>query len=164
MTAVSAAPAARATLPAPPAPAPAGSTPSAPLLNGQVIGIAYHAIAAVRDRLLAGSGLTFHQSVALKAVADGLDRDGAVGHLTAKLKIGESAGLVLLDELADAGLVEGARPSLTDRGESAERAFADAVAETAERLYGDLPEADREIAARALAHVTTRANAELDGL
>lgn len=138
------------------------TTLSAPLLNGQVIGITYHAIAAVRDRLLAGSGLTFHQSVALKAVSDGLDRAGAVGYLTAKLKIDEPAAGVLLDELADAGLVEGALPSLTDRGDSVQRAFTDAVAETAERLYGDLPEADREVVARALAHVTTRANAELD--
>ncbi|MFH9074914.1 hypothetical protein [Streptomyces alboflavus] len=157
MTAVSTPP---ATSPSTP---PASSTPATPLLNGQVIGITYHAIAAVRDRLLAGSGLTFHQSVALKAVSDGFDRAGAVGHLTAKLKISGSAALVLLDEIADAGLVEGARPSLTDRGDSVQRAFADAVAETAERLYGDLPQADREIAARALAHVTTRANAELDG-
>ncbi|MFD0418537.1 hypothetical protein [Streptomyces sp. NPDC127108] len=157
MTAVSTSP---ATAPV----AAAASTPAAPLLNGQVIGIAYHAVAAVRDRLLAASGLTFHQSVALKAVSDGLDHAGAVDYMTAKLKIDASAARVLLAELSDAGLVEGARPSLTDRGDSVQRALTDAVAETAERLYGDLPEADREIAARALAHVTTRANAELDAL
>ncbi|GHC83221.1 hypothetical protein [Streptomyces flavofungini] len=145
----------------PSAPTTAAEAPSAPLLNGQMIGITYHAIAAVRDRLLAGSGLTFHQSVALKAVSDGLDRAGAVGYLTAKLKIGEAAAHTLLDELAGAGLVDGDRPSLTDTGHSTQRGFTDAVAETAERLYGDLSEADREIAARALAHVTTRANAEL---
>ncbi|MFE6844343.1 hypothetical protein [Streptomyces sp. NPDC057686] len=44
---------------------------SAPVLNGRLIGVTYHAIAAVRDRLLAASGLTFPQSVVLKAVADG---------------------------------------------------------------------------------------------
>ncbi|WJV50063.1 hypothetical protein [Streptomyces flavofungini] len=142
----------------------AASTPSAPLLNGQVIGITYHAVAAVRDRLLAARGLNFHQSVALQAVSDGLDRAGAVDYMTAKLKISEPAARLLLDEIADAGMVDGSLPSLTDKGARAQRAFANAVAETAERLYGDLPEADREIAARALAHVTARANAELDTL
>ncbi|MER5755313.1 hypothetical protein [Streptomyces sp. NPDC002088] len=134
---------------------------SAPLLNGQLIGITYHAIAAVRDRLLAASNLTFHQSVALKAVADGLDSAGAVDRLTSTLKIGESEAHTLLDELADAGLIDGARRSLTDKGDSLQREFTDAVTELTERLYGDLPAAEREIAARALAHVTARANAEL---
>lgn len=137
------------------------TTTSAPLLNGQLIGITYHAIAAVRDRLLAASNLTFHQSVALKAVADGLDSAGAVDRLTSTLKIGESEAHTLLDELADAGLIDGARTSLTDKGDSLQRGFTDAVTELTERLYGDLPAAEREIAARALAHVTARANAEL---
>ncbi|MFJ8077633.1 hypothetical protein ACIQ7Q_27835 [Streptomyces sp. NPDC096176] len=136
------------------------STPT-PLLNGQLIGITYHAIAAVRDRLLAASGLTFHQSIALKAVVDGLDRAGVVDRITATIKIGEPEVHTLLDELTDAGLLDGARPSLTDKGDAVHRGFTDAVAGLTERLYGDLPAADREIAARALAHVTARANAEL---
>ncbi|MFB7373114.1 hypothetical protein ACFC0D_25065 [Streptomyces sp. NPDC056222] len=134
---------------------------SVALLNGQTIGIAYHAIAAVRDRLLAASGLTFHQSVALKAVSDGLDRAGAVDRVTATLKIGEPEALALLDELADAGLIDGPRLSITDKGASLQRGFTGVVAGLAERLYGDLPATEREIAARALAHVTARANAEL---
>ncbi|MFI8519993.1 hypothetical protein ACIGEZ_19470 [Streptomyces sp. NPDC085481] len=136
-------------------------TSSTPLLNGQSIGIAYHAIAAVRDRLLTASGLTFRQSVALKAVADGHDRDGAVDRMTATLKIGEPEAQALLDEIAGAGLIEGSRPSLTDKGDRVQRGFTDAVAGLTERLYGGLPEAEREIAARALAHVTAMANAEL---
>ncbi|MFJ3925183.1 hypothetical protein [Streptomyces sp. NPDC090022] len=136
-------------------------TATAPLLNGQLIGITYHAIAAVRDRLLAASGLTFHQSVALKAVADGLDRAGAVDRMTTTLQIGTSAAAALLDELVDAGLLDSAGSSLTDQGERIHRALTDAVAGLTERLYGDLPEAEREIAGRALAHVTARANAEL---
>ncbi|MGW7431515.1 hypothetical protein ACWGIN_18465 [Streptomyces sp. NPDC054861] len=133
----------------------------APVLDGQLIGITYHAIAAVRDRPLADSGLTFHQSVALKAVSDGLDRAGAVDRLTATLKIGASEVPALLDALDEAGLIDGARMSLTEEGARLHRGFTDAVAGPAERLYGDLPLADREIAARALAHVTARANAEL---
>ncbi|WP_328884978.1 hypothetical protein [Streptomyces sp. NBC_00316] len=134
---------------------------STPLLSGQLIGITYHAIAAVRDRLLAASGLTFHQSVALQAVADGLDRAGAVDRMTATLKIGESEVHTLLDELVDAGLFDATRTSLTEKGDRLHRGFTDAVAGLTERLYGDLPAAEREIAARALAHVTARANAEL---
>ncbi|WP_326701491.1 hypothetical protein OG909_31750 [Streptomyces sp. NBC_01754] len=133
-----------------------------PLLNGQVIGVTYHAIATVRDRLLAASDLTFHQSVALKAVADGLAPARAVDRMSATLKIGESEAYALLGELADAGLLDGARTSLTDKGDKLHRGFTDAVAQLAERLYGDLPAVDRETAARALAHVTARANAELD--
>ncbi|WP_328761412.1 MULTISPECIES: hypothetical protein [unclassified Streptomyces] len=137
------------------------ASPSTPLLNGQMIGIAYHAIAAVRDRLLGASGLTFHQSVALKAAADGLDRAGAVARVTATLKIAESEAHALLDGLADAGLLDGAGTSLTEKGDRLHRGFTDAVAALTDRLYGDLPAAEREIAARALAHVTARANAEL---
>ncbi|MFE2148035.1 hypothetical protein ACFXA3_41030 [Streptomyces sp. NPDC059456] len=137
---------------------------SAPLLDGRLIGIAYHAIAAVRDRLLAASGLTFHQSVALKAAADGLGRAGVADRLTATLKIGAPQARQLLDELADAGLLDGAGASLTDAGARIHRGFTDAVAGVTDRLYGDLPAAEREIAARALAHVTARANAELAAL
>ncbi|MDV9187418.1 hypothetical protein R6L23_04150 [Streptomyces sp. SR27] len=139
----------------------ADTTPSAPLLDGQLIGIAYHAIAAVRDRILADSGLTFPQSVALKAVVDGLDRSDAVDRLTATLKITESEAGALLAALAEAGLTDGARTTPTEKGETLHRGFTDEVAGLTERLYGDLPAADREIAARALAHVTARANAEL---
>ncbi|MFG2651407.1 hypothetical protein [Streptomyces sp. NPDC048436] len=63
----------------------------------QAIGITYHAIAAVRDRLLAASDMTFHQSVALKAVADGLDRVGAVDRMAATLKIDGAQAHILLD-------------------------------------------------------------------
>ncbi|MFG2651406.1 hypothetical protein [Streptomyces sp. NPDC048436] len=53
--------------------------------------------------------------------------------------------------------------SLTDKGARVQRGFTDAVAGLTERLYGGLPVAEREMAARALAHVTARANAELAG-
>ncbi|MFD8792316.1 hypothetical protein [Streptomyces vinaceus] len=135
--------------------------PCAPLLDGRSIGIAYHAIAAVRDRLLAASGLTFHQSVALKAVADGLDRAGAADRVGASLRIGAAQADALLGELAGAGLLEGERPSLTGKGRDVQDRFTDAVAGLTERLYAGIPVAEREIAARALAHVAARANAEL---
>ncbi|GHE49104.1 hypothetical protein CP980_27100 [Streptomyces vinaceus] len=134
---------------------------SAPLLDGRSIGIAYHAIAAVRDRLLAASGLTFHQSVALKAVADGLDRAGAADHVGATLRIGAARVDALLGALAGAGLVEGERPCLTGKGRDIQERYTGAVAGLTERLYADIPAAEREIAARALAHVAARANAEL---
>ncbi|MFD3872706.1 hypothetical protein [Streptomyces sp. NPDC058623] len=143
------------------APSPSTSPSPVPLLDGRTIGIAYHAIAAVRDRLLASHGLTFHRSVALKAIADGLDRAGAVDRVAATLKIDPARAHTLLDELTDAGLLAGARPSLTDRGAELQRAFTDAVAALTERLYGDLPASEREVAARALTHVTARADTEL---
>ncbi len=136
------------------------ATTTAPVLNGQLIGITYHAIAAVRDRMLAASGLTFHQSVALKAAVDGLDRAGAVDRLRTTVKLGEPEIHALFDELVEAGLLDSTGTALSDKGEQVQRGFTEAVAELAERLYGDLPVTEREIAARALAHVTAKANAE----
>ena len=136
------------------------TTADAPVLNGQLIGITYHAIAAVRDRMLAASGLTFHQSVALKAAAEGLDRAGAVDRLRTTVKLSEPEIHALFGELVEAGLLDSAGAALTDEGQRVQAGFTDAVAALAERLYGDLPVAEREIAARALAHVTAKANAE----
>ncbi|WP_433892170.1 hypothetical protein [Streptomyces sp. CA-111067] len=137
------------------------ATTPAPLLNGQLIGITYHAIAAVRDRLLADSGLTFHQSAALRAAAEGLDRAANAGRLTSTLKIDPARAHALLDGLTEAGLLDPATASLTGKGAGLHGGFTDAVNAVAERLYGGLPAAERETAARALAHVTAMANAEL---
>jgi hypothetical protein len=54
--------------------------PTAPSLNGQVIGQAQHAVQAVLDRLLARTGTTFHQWVALNLAATaGRAVDGSGG-------------------------------------------------------------------------------------
>jgi DNA-binding MarR family transcriptional regulator len=80
--------------------------------------------------------------------------------LSATLKLGESETHALFDQLVEAGLLDSSRTSLTAEGTRVQRGFTDAVAELAERLYGDLPAEEREIAARALVRVTAKVNAE----
>lgn len=151
--------------PAPVTAAPtASTTPTAPELSSRLIGIAYHAVAAIRDRLLAGSGLTFHQSIALKSVGDGLGAAGSVATMTATLKISEADARARLDEIFEAGLAAPGLAALTDAGAALQRRYTDAVADIADRIYGTLPQADREVAARVLATVIARADKELTAM
>ncbi|MGW3622411.1 hypothetical protein [Streptomyces sp. NPDC000880] len=122
---------------------------SAPTLNGQVIGQAHYATRAVLEGRLARTGITFHQVVALNAIADNggaVERDWPVGRMTGTLKIDESAAGAKIAELTTAGLLEalpavageGARVGFTDEGQVPHGRTA-ATAEITERLYGDLP-------------------------
>lgn len=82
---------------------------SAPTLNGQVIGQAHYATRAVLEGRLARTGITFHQVVALNAIADNggaVERDWPVGRMTGTLKIDESAAGAKIAELTTAGLLE----------------------------------------------------------
>lgn len=145
---------------------------TAPTLNGQVIGQAHYATRAVLEGVLARTGITFHQVVALNATADNggaVERDRLVGRMTGTLKIDESAVLATITELTTAGLLEelpaeageGARVGFTGEGRALHGRTAAAVAEITERLYGDLPADDLATAGRLLTLVTARANAEL---
>lgn len=140
-----------------------------PTLNGQVIGQAHAATRAVLERLLASTGITFQQSVALNATADSggaIDRDQLVGRMVAGLKIDDSAALATIAELTALDLMEalpgnGTRIGLTDAGQALNRQIRAAIGEITTRLYGDLPADDLSTAGRVLTLVTARANAEL---
>lgn len=142
-------------------------TTSTPTINGQVIGLAHYASRAVLERLLAPSGITFQQSVALNAVAssgDVVDRDQVVSRLSQNLRIDEAAALTTLDELAAGGLLETTHDlQLTDAGRTLNEEIRAAGAEIGARLYRDIPAEDLATAGHVLTLVTARANAELAG-
>lgn len=144
------------------------ATPPVPV-NGQVIGMAHYASRAVLEKLLARTGTTFHQSVALNAVAgqDGtVERDWLIDRLTGTLKIAESAAREVVDGLAELKLL--AEPAagqltLTDSGQQLFDRTQPGIREFAARLYADIPAEDLATTGRVLALVTERANAELAG-
>ncbi|MFJ5725109.1 hypothetical protein [Streptomyces sp. NPDC093149] len=145
---------------------------AAPTVNGQIIGQAHYATRAVLERLLAATGTTFHQSVALNATADhdaATERAGLVDRMTGTLKIDAEVAETVLAELAAAGLMEEVpgdtpRVVLTAAGRARHEANRAGIAEITARLYGDLPAEDLAVAGRVLTEVTARANAALAGV
>ncbi|WNI20955.1 hypothetical protein [Streptomyces sp. ITFR-16] len=145
------------------------TAPLAPPVNGQIIGQAHYATRAVLERILAGTGTTFLQSVALNAVAGGegtVERNALVARMTGTLKIDASAAETTVSELTSAGLLaeEGEAPSLlslTEAGAELQRTHSTGLAGITAALYADLPAEDLAAAGRVLTEVTARANAVL---
>lgn len=143
--------------------------PNAPTINGQVIGQAHYATRTVLERLLAGTGTTFEQSVALNVAADGggsVQRNQLVARMTGGLKIDDSAVSATVAELIASGLMEvppgeESHVRLTDAGQALQRQIRTGIGEVTARLYGDFPAEDLATAGRVLTIVTERANAEL---
>ncbi|MFG2409570.1 hypothetical protein ACGFR8_35625 [Streptomyces brevispora] len=142
---------------------------AAPTVNGQVIGQAHYATRAVLERLLTGTGTTFHQCVALNATADSdglVERRRLADRMTTTLKIEAAVAESTLSELIDAGLLEElpgdvSRLALTAAGRELQRRIGAGTAEITARLYADLPAEDLAAAGRVLTAVTARAEAVL---
>ncbi|WP_326733924.1 hypothetical protein [Streptomyces sp. NBC_01022] len=140
-----------------------------PSVNGQVIGQAHYATRAVLERLLAETGATFHESVALNATADGdgsIERDRLVERMTSTLKVDTTTAEAALSGLLAQGLLEEqsadvARLTLTAAGKETHRAQRAGIATITARLYADLPAEDMAAAGRVLTELTARANAVL---
>ncbi|MGW3633945.1 MarR family winged helix-turn-helix transcriptional regulator [Streptomyces sp. NPDC005122] len=147
-------------------------TTTTPPVNGQLIGLAHYASRAVLENVLARTGTTFHQSVALRAVSDQggtggtVERARLVARLTGSLKIEESAARRTVDEMTALGLLAAPTAvtvSLTEHGaELFERIRTDGNA-IAARLYAGIPAEDLATVGRVLTLVTERADAELAG-
>jgi DNA-binding MarR family transcriptional regulator len=137
---------------------------SATTLNPQILGQAERAHRALLDRLLTGTGLTYHHWVALALLGGGRpDADGLVSALAGGLKIDTAAAEGVVAELADAGLIETANSvvELTGEGRETYGRLRAAVDETIGSLYAGIPADELATAGRVVALVTTRANAEL---
>ncbi|MFD9324616.1 MarR family winged helix-turn-helix transcriptional regulator [Streptomyces sp. NPDC060065] len=133
---------------------------------GRTIALAHYASRALLEIVLARSGTTFNQSVALRAVSDNggtVERAWLVDRLTGTLKIDESAAHETVAEMTDAKLLEPAagRVSLTDSGRELFEGVRVGGNEIAARLYAGIPAEDLATAGRVLTLVTERANAEL---
>lgn len=142
-----------------------------PTFSAQIIGQAEKTLNVILGQLLAGTGLTEPQWVALTltAASDGTaGRDQLTGRVAGALKVSEAEARARVSELADAQLLqapkgEGSPVLLTDAGQRLYGQVRAAVTQTTERLWGDLPAGDLVTAGRVLTIVTERANAELAG-
>ncbi|MFD3652824.1 MarR family winged helix-turn-helix transcriptional regulator [Streptomyces sp. NPDC058620] len=138
-------------------------------VNGQIIGQAHYATRAVLERLLAESGTTFHQCVALNATAENggtTERAALVARMTGTLRIDRATADTVLTELTSAGLLEEApgddsRLVFTEAGRERQTDIRTGSAAISARLYAGLPADELAAAGRVLTAVTARANAEL---
>jgi DNA-binding MarR family transcriptional regulator len=100
------------------------------------------------------------------AVADGpISHDELIAEVNASLKLDESAVRDVIEEMADAELVE-AQPSRVTLTDAGRELFDRTTAETAPisaKLYAGIPAEDLAVAGRVLTLITQRANVELAG-
>jgi DNA-binding MarR family transcriptional regulator len=144
-------------------------TTTAPTLNGQILGEAERATAALLERLLAGIGTTFYEWVALNqtTLSGGtIDHDDLVAKMVSGLKIDQATVLDAVAQLHSSGLLEvwqdnGSAVTLTDAGRARHQQIRAAIGEISGRLYAGLPADDLATAGRVLTTLTARANAEL---
>ncbi len=142
-----------------------------PAFSTQVIGQAENALGALMNRVLAPTGGTFRQWVALNLTAasgGAIDRGQLVSRITGAVKIDDSAALAAIAELTASRLMESvpgedSRVGLTDAGQARYQQIRTAIGEITARLYGDLPAGDLATTGRVLTTITARANAELAG-
>ncbi|WP_404962204.1 MarR family transcriptional regulator [Streptomyces sp. 147326] len=140
-------------------------------VNARVIALAHHAGRALLEDVLVRHGVTFHQSVTLRAVVaagEFIGRDELVGDVSGSLKTDASVVRGVIEELTAAKLLEedpahASRMRLTDAGRELYESTSAESADIAARLYAGIPAEDLAIAGRVLALVTERANAELAG-
>ncbi|GLW07024.1 hypothetical protein Misp01_21540 [Microtetraspora sp. NBRC 13810] len=131
-------------------------------LNPQILGRAENAHRALLDRTLTGTGLSYHQWVALKITAAGGAGDGLAGKVANALKTGEPAARQAIAGLVAAGLLaEDGPAALTPAGRDLHDRLTAAIDETVTRLYSDVPAGDLAVAGRVLTLITARADAEL---
>jgi len=140
-----------------------------PTFGGPVIGQTEKALNAILDRQLAGTGLTEPQWVTLTIASGGtIDRDELIGSVAGALHLSEAEAQARVTELAAAHLLQAPEGDesplkLTDAGQQLHSQIRTAVTQITQRLWGDLPAEDLNIAARVLSTILARANAELAG-
>ncbi|MDV5149976.1 MarR family transcriptional regulator [Streptomyces sp. SBC-4] len=152
----------------PTAPAP---TSPAPTANGRTVALAFFAARAVLEGVLTRHGLTYHQSVTIRAVVTAggsIARDALVADVNGSLKTDESLVRGVVDELTAGTLLEedpadASRLRLTEAGRELDETTSAESAEISARLYAGIPAEDLAVAGRVLTLVTERANAELAG-
>lgn len=140
-----------------------------PTFDARLLGQTEKAANAILGRLLAGTGVTEPQWVALSLIAtsdEPLDRRRLVQRVAGALKHGEADARTRVSELADAKLIDspddpGAPIALTADGQRLYDGVRGQVVEITRRLWGDLPPEDLAAAGRVLSTVLARAETEL---
>ncbi|MEU3515937.1 MarR family transcriptional regulator [Streptomyces sp. NPDC006654] len=141
-------------------------TTTAPTLDARVIALAHHAPRALLEGVLTRYGITFHQSVTLRAAVvagDSVGRDDLVAQVTGALKTDAATVHGVIEELTAAGLLaaDASRLRVTDTGRELYECTAAESAKIAARLYVGIPEEDLATAGRVLTLITDRADTEL---
>jgi DNA-binding MarR family transcriptional regulator len=136
-----------------------------PAFTPQLIGQTEKTLNAILDRHLAGAGLTEPQWITLTLAlrsAEPVDRAEFAARVSGATKFSEADVEARISDLADAQLLDvtSGTVAVTDAGRELHARIFAANTDLTERLWGDLPAADLETAARVLAIVLERANAE----
>jgi DNA-binding MarR family transcriptional regulator len=146
----------------------------------QLIGQTEKSMNAILDRLLAGD-VTEPQWVTLVLIAGrggSADRDDFTGQVAHALKVDQETAAKHISQLAAKGLVltaptapgagsavrlteAGSAVTLTEAGQLLLQRVKQQTGEVTQRLWGDLPAADLDVAGRVLSTVLERAEAEL---
>ena len=140
--------------------------PPAPPLT-QFIGRTERTLRALMDRVLAGTGGTFHQWVALNFAAvngDSIDRSQLVARLADALQTDDTAAEAAIDELASEGLLQtasGSLVALSDAGRERYARIRAAIDQTTAPLFADIPAGDEAATRRVLTTIAERAGAQL---
>jgi DNA-binding MarR family transcriptional regulator len=140
-------------------------SPTTPLT--QFIGRSERALGALMSGVLAATGGTFHQWVALNLVTvngDSIDRNELIARVTNALQIDDTAAETAITELADEGLlrsVSGSVVSLSDAGRERYARISAAIDQINASLYADIPADDLATARRVLTTISERADAQL---
>jgi len=142
------------------------TTQTAPTLTPLIIGQAENAHKPLMDPVLAPTGTTFPQWVAMKLaqVAGGaIEREQLVARIAGALKVDGQVAQSAIAELTTAGLMstgDGSTVALTNAGNARQHQLQAAIDQTVARVYRDIPAEDLATAARVLTQITAQANAE----
>lgn len=145
------------------------SATTAPVANARDLALAHYAARGVLERVLARHGVTFQQHVALRAalVCDAPQTpDALLTQVQQSLKADPADIRATLHELLAEHLLvaEDGHLRPTDAGRELIAAVGAETAPVSARIWGGIPAEDLAVAGRVLAHVTERANAELEAL
>ena len=114
--------------------------------------------------MLATTGTTFYESVALNTIGEGRDTDDLVAFMVRGLKVDASVLRPVVIDLIQRRLLtdsEG-RVELSPTGRELRATIRSGIEANTSVLYGDLPPEDLNAAGRVLTTITERANALLD--
>lgn len=140
-----------------------------PSFTTQLLGQTEKALNGILGRLLAGSGVTEPQWVAL-AITAGSGESVEIGELTARvagvLKVDLDNARERITELGEHGLVDldSGTVTITAGGRDFRASIGVLVTGVTERLWGDLPQEELDAAGRVLTAVLERVEGELAAL
>jgi hypothetical protein len=142
---------------------------AATTLSPQIVGQAEKAHRPVLDRILAPTGITMNQWVALKltAIAGPGNLDQLAGRITGTWRIDDASARAAIADLTAAGLFaqlsgDAGLLGFTDAGQALYDQINGAVDEVISRAYADIPVADLMTAGLVLIQITAKLNAEQD--